>query len=116
MIQISIERVATRVINVTISGHSGFARHGKDIVCAAVSAVSYTCLLGLMRFSKESVEYEVDEKTGYLRFTVPKGGNDEETGIIDAIVETMLIGLKDIETGYKNCVKVVESDGQGQRR
>ena len=31
----------------TASGHSGFAERGHDIVCAAVSALTQTCELGL---------------------------------------------------------------------
>lgn len=32
---------------ITIEGHSGYAANGKDIVCAGVSAISHTAVLGL---------------------------------------------------------------------
>jgi len=37
----------------TINGHANFAPHGKDIVCAAVSAIYQTAILGLAVVAKQ---------------------------------------------------------------
>jgi uncharacterized protein YsxB (DUF464 family) len=48
-------------------GHANYAEHGKDIVCAAVSAIMQTALLGLQAIAEqypEHVSLEITEKEG----------------------------------------------------
>lgn len=105
MTTITVEYKDGRIRNVVSKGHSGFAKYGKDIVCAAVSAILQTALMGIMKFSSSDVEYTVNEETGFMRFSVPDG-SEEELVKIDAVTETMLLGLRDIEKGYGSYVKV----------
>ena len=50
------------------SGHAGFARFGKDIVCAAVSALVINCINSVSKFTGSKFDLESDEKKGYIRF------------------------------------------------
>ncbi|MBR1748150.1 MAG: ribosomal-processing cysteine protease Prp [Clostridia bacterium] len=104
MISVTITRERGRIDRVSVSGHAGYAGYGKDVVCAAVSAVAQTALMGLMHY-ESSVEYVRDDEKGYLSFSVPKGKNE---AVLQGIVETAVIGLKDIATGYGTFVKVEE--------
>lgn len=45
MIQIAKTREKNKII-LTFSGHAGYAAQGKDIVCAAVSALYYALIAG----------------------------------------------------------------------
>lgn len=36
-----------RIVRLLVRGHAGYAERGRDIVCAAVSAITQTALLGL---------------------------------------------------------------------
>ena len=102
MISVTVKRDQNKRIRVlSLSGHSGYAESGKDVVCSAVSAVAQTALMGLMHYYKD-ISYERDEKKGYLSFSVPQG---EEAQVI---VETAVIGIKDIASGYGPFVKVEE--------
>lgn len=107
MITVTAARKDGRITEVEIKGHARYARHGKDIVCAAVSATAQAALMGLMKYSSEAVAYTVGED-GYMRFAVPKGADETEQAVLAAIAETMLIGLKDIESGYGAFVKLEE--------
>ena len=49
MINVRIKRVAGQVTKLVVSGHAGSAPHGKDIICAAVSALVQTYLFSLQR-------------------------------------------------------------------
>ena len=94
------------VVEVTVKGHAGYAPRGKDdIVCSTVSGVVFTALLGLTKFSTSKVETKQDEETGYLNFKVPKPKSEEERLRQQTILETMLLGLRDIEGGYKAYLK-----------
>ncbi len=90
---------------VTVKGHSGYAKHGRDIVCAAVSAVVQTALMGVMKYSSKEVDVVVNEESGYLHFAVPEL-SEEERKKVEVILDTMLLGLRDIESGYGSYVKV----------
>ena len=103
MITVTVTRTDRKVKSVEIKGHAGYAKYDRDIVCAAVSAIAQTALLGIMKYSDNKADYTRGED-GYLRFTVPDGNND----IIDGIIETMILGIKDVEKGYGTFVKLEE--------
>lgn len=106
MIRIKILRDNLGRINtVECAGHSGYAESGKDIVCAAVSAIAQTAYLGLCEVSKK-VSHETGE--GYFRFICPDPKNETEDIRQQAILTAMCAGLKDVESGYKAYVKMEE--------
>ena len=43
--------------SILVEGHADYADHGKDIVCAAVSAILYTAQLGLVEVADNYPEY-----------------------------------------------------------
>lgn len=46
MIQINVD-MNSGDMTIDVKGHAGYAPHGQDIVCAAVSAILQTAVLGL---------------------------------------------------------------------
>jgi uncharacterized protein YsxB (DUF464 family) len=91
-----------RTDQVELTGHGGRAR-GRDIVCAAVSAVAETALAGLLHYGGDLVEWEIRE--GYLAI----GFKAREPGIcepLDVILNTMLIGLREIARQYPGRVLI----------
>lgn len=105
MTTVTVVRKDGRIREVTVKGHSGYAVYGKDIVCAAISATVQTALMGIIKYSSTDVEYTVNEEVGFIRFSVPESIGEEQIRV-DAIAETMLLGVKDIESGYGTYVKV----------
>lgn len=107
MIKATLKRKDGRISEVCVKGHAFYRDPGEDIVCSAVSAVVQTALSGLIKFcGKARVAYII--KDGYLFFTVPASSDEKENYRTEAITETMLEGLRDIEKGYKAFVKVEE--------
>jgi len=49
-----------------ISGHAGFANHGEDIVCAAVSVLSINTANALTELTSNTVSIQMNED-GYLK-------------------------------------------------
>ena len=59
----------------TLSGHAGYAEHGADIVCAAVSATAYN-LLGWLENHSEQLEFiQTHVGSGGVEITC-EGGED----------------------------------------
>ena len=62
MVSIEIQRNSDgQVIGCHLSGHAGYDEHGFDIVCAAVSALSATAMLGLTQIAQQEGEYTNSE-------------------------------------------------------
>ena len=52
------------IIGFAAQGHSGYAESGSDIVCAAVSALTQTCELGLEEVLHIVPEVTRDDESG----------------------------------------------------
>lgn len=46
-------------ISIDIKGHAGYAPHGQDIVCAAISAIAQTAVLGIESIAATYPEHVV---------------------------------------------------------
>ena len=106
MIKVKVDYQENRVSRVTVKGHANYDDYGKDIVCSAVSSIVYTALLGIKEFSSAKVEYTVKEKQGLMDIIVPQGKTEVEEIKIQAVIETAVIGLRDLEKGYKAYLQV----------
>ena len=82
-----------------VHGHSGTAERGKDIVCAGISALAQTTLLGIGKHLHREVDFSIDP-SGDLRMKL-KGAPDDLT---QAILETMRLGFAEISKANPNAV------------
>ncbi|AAM24170.1 MAG: putative ribosomal protein [Caldanaerobacter subterraneus] len=89
-----------------VKGHAGYDEYGKDIVCAAVSAISQTAVLGIENIKGVKIRKEIEE--GNLEVEVKEVLKEEDKIKLQAILETMVLGLKDVASGYSEYVKVEE--------
>ena len=84
-----------------VESHAGLAEAGKDILCAAVSAITQTPILGLERHLKRHPRCQVAE--GTLKVELDKV--DEAT---QTLLATMLCGLQDLTEKYPENVRIEE--------
>jgi uncharacterized protein len=90
-----------RLYGFRASGHTGYAPSGEDIVCAAVSALTQTALLGLGEVLKVPVEWSMDEEKGALRASV-----HESTDGTELLLRTLEAGLKNIAKQYPDQIGI----------
>ena len=90
-----------RLYGFEAGGHTGYAPSGEDIVCAAVSALTQTALLGLGEVLKVPVDWKVDEKTGALSAFV-----QESTDGTEVVLRTLEAGLMNIAEQYPDLVGI----------
>ncbi|HOM03301.1 MAG TPA: ribosomal-processing cysteine protease Prp [Acetivibrio sp.] len=108
MIKVEVIRDSERFIReIKVRGHARYSRHGRDIVCAAVSALAYTAAGALEELA--GIE-GYTEKDGYMRCTVPKDIPEEKKELVKTILETVVIGLKQVELGYAKYVSVLDKE------
>lgn len=103
MITVSIFRDnGQHIIKIHVKGHSGSAKRGKDIICAGVSALTQSALLGLAQYLRRDLSWQADE--GLLSMEL----RDQPDSQTDAVLETMLLGLREIAKIEPEYLRIVE--------
>ncbi|MCM1290075.1 MAG: ribosomal-processing cysteine protease Prp [Corallococcus sp.] len=106
MTDITITKNGNSIVEVNASGHTGFGESGEDVVCAGVSTLIQSALLGLLQVVGINVKFTVDEEKGSLRFTLPQNLTEAERHDADVVLNTMLCGLQDFYTEYSDFINL----------
>ncbi len=83
------------------SGHVGIDTKGKDVVCAAVSAVVQATIIGINEVLKERIAYTI--KDGKVKCRV---NSDDECA--QAMIKTLHQTVKQLAVQYPKNLSVVE--------
>ena len=98
MISVNVSFMGSDVLTLTVSGHANYAKYGKDIVCAGVSAIVTG---GINALESEIKNVEIINKENELGVKVIN--NNEK---IQIILNTMLVQLQTIESSYEKYIKI----------
>ena len=101
MIKIHIKTNNDAINYIKISGHSGYAEEGSDIVCASVSSICVTTINAIVRYNDKALVYTEDD--GFLEI-----GILFHDKIIDMLIENMIDLFKNLEEQYKENVKIIK--------
>ncbi len=77
-------------------GHAEYARHGKDIVCAAVSMLVTNTINSIEAFTSDVFDYKEEPKKGYMEFKIIS----EATPETKLLFKSLLLGLQMIQEEY----------------
>ena len=102
MIEIRFNLRGEGLCGFSVKGHSGTAKRGEDIVCAGVSSLTQTALLGLLEVVKADVSYNVTK--GKMEVELKKPPDV----LTETVLQTMRLGLREISKQYPQAVKIVE--------
>lgn len=106
MTVVKVERNFGHIVAIEASGHTGFGMEGEDIVCAALSSIIQTAVLGLMSVAGLKIELERNDEDGYLKAQLPENISETDRHNADIILETMLLGIADIYESYSDFIKL----------
>jgi uncharacterized protein len=106
MINVTIERDdnSNRIVSFKIEGHANYAEHGKDIVCAGVSAVSVGTVNAIEALA--GVELPVQMKDGWLSSLIPPNVEPLVDEKLQLLLESMIVSLNAIAESYGDHVTV----------
>ncbi|MCX7780829.1 MAG: ribosomal-processing cysteine protease Prp [Negativicutes bacterium] len=91
-----------KIFGYDITGHANTAPHGQDIVCAGVAALSQTAVLGLERHLGRRIELDIASGKLAARLI------DPPDALTDAVLESMVLGLREISSLYPKSVRLSE--------
>lgn len=94
------------IIEFEISGHSKYATHGSDIICASVSSMSGCAVVGLTQVL--CIKPKIVQGDGYLKCSIPSELNNDLIEKCNIILKSMYLGLAQVATQYPKYVTVSE--------
>lgn len=109
MVRVTMLLQGGRLIGFEAEGHAEYSEHGSDIVCSAVSALTQTAILGLRERLQLPVGVEIDEEEG-LYCVLGRDCTDVQLSEASIILDTLLLGLQDIQSGYSKYLSIRERE------
>ena len=106
MTKIVFHKQGEDFVRIESQGHTGYADHGEDIVCAAISALLQGAALGVLKVAGVKAQYRVNEQKGSLRLEIPQGIAPDARHDCNVILETLLVSVKDLAEGYSEYIEV----------
>lgn len=106
MIHVRLQWRAGLLQGFHVSGHAGYAPHGRDIVCAAVSALAQTAVIGLQEVVGVAPDVERDDEAGLLACRLPAALSERQAPGSQVILQTFAAGVRAVERAHPRHVRV----------
>ena len=90
----------------SVSGHSGYAEAGADIVCAAVTAVVTMAEATINDVCGAKAKVRVKERDARITLTLPASCDEEES--VQAVLAGMMLTLCSMRDDYPDYIEVLE--------
>ena len=94
-----------RITGFSISGHSGYAEAGSDIVCAAISAVVTMAEATINDVLGAKAKVRVKDEQARVSLTLPTSCDEEES--VQAVLTGMMLTLCSLRDDYPDYIEVV---------
>lgn len=91
--------VSVREDGITVSGHAGYAKSGKDIVCSAVTTLVQTFVGSIESLTKDKMECKMSAGMADVRYK-----NLSEQGKL--LVDSFFIGILMIADEFPDYIRV----------
>ena len=95
-----------RISGFSISGHSGYAENGADIVCAAISAVVTMAEATINDVCGAKAKVRVKDEQARITLTLPASCDEEES--VQAVLAGMMLTLCSLRDDYPDYIEVLE--------
>lgn len=104
MIGVRIYYQGPLVTGFSISGHSDFSVKGSDIVCSAISALSQTAVLALVKVA--GITPITKRQAGLLKCRLPADVTEDQLITCQVILKTILTGIDSIAKEYPDYIRI----------
>ena len=85
--------------SISVHGHAGYAPHGQDVVCAAVSTLLQALCLSIYKLTQDQVKADFKPGNAVIEY-----GNLSESGKL--LVDSFFVGVKMIADEFPDYVRV----------
>ena len=95
-----------RITGFSVSGHSGYAEAGADIVCAAVSTAVTMAEATINYVCGSKAKVRVKQEDARITLTLPASCDEEDT--VQAVLAGMMLTLMNLRDDYPDYIEVLE--------
>ena len=95
-----------RITGFSVSGHSGYAEAGSDIVCAAISAVVTMAEATINEVCGAKAKVRVKDDQARITLMLPTSCDEEDT--VQAVLSGMMMTLISMRDDYPDYIEVLE--------
>ena len=95
-----------RITGFSVSGHSGYAEAGSDIVCAAISAIVTMAEATINEVCGAKAKVRVKDEQARITLTLPTSCDEEEA--VQAVLSGMMLTLLSLREDYPDYIEVLE--------
>ena len=95
-----------RITGFSVSGHSGYAESGSDIICAAITAIVTMAEATINDVCGAKAKVRVKEEDARITLTLPAACDEEES--VQAVLAGMLLTLCNMRDEYPDYIEVLE--------
>ena len=103
MITVTVISENETPVGFSVSGHANMGEYGEDLVCAAVSAVVQTAILGITEVCHIPAGVSIEE--GETHCILTKDAKQDEIQRAGIVFDTMIAGLRSIQASYPKTLK-----------
>ena len=95
-----------RITGFSVSGHSGYAEAGSDIICAAISALVTMAEATINDVCGAKAKVRIKQEDARVTLTLPASCDEEET--VQAVLAGMLLTLCSLRDEHPDYIEVLE--------
>ena len=95
-----------RITGFSVSGHSGYAEEGKDIVCAAISAIVTMAEATINDVCGAKAKVRVKNEDARVTLMLPTSCDEEDS--VQAVLAGMMLTLCSMRDDYPDYIEVLE--------
>ena len=95
-----------RITGFSVSGHSGYAEAGADIVCAAISTAVSLAEATINDVCGGKAKVRVKEADARVTLTLPTSCDEEDA--VQAVLSGMMLTLISLREEYEDYIEVLE--------
>ena len=95
-----------RITGFSVSGHSGYAEKGEDIVCAAITALVTMAEATINDVCGAKAKVRVKEEDARITLTLPTSCDEEDA--VQAVLSGMMLTLISLREEYEDYIEVLE--------
>ena len=94
-----------RITGFSVSGHSGYAEAGSDVICAAITAIVTMAEATINDVCGAKAKVRVKEEDARVTLTLPASCDEEES--VQAVLAGMMLYLCSLRDEYPDYIEVL---------
>ena len=108
MTNVQLYKKNQSIVKVKVFGHSGYAEAGNDIVCASISSLAESLIVGIKEVLKIDANANITEEEASLEISLPESLNKEDLERSQILFKTFELSVRGVAKEYPKYIKIKE--------